>query len=1060
MALYAVVDARRDRCGVRLIGLSLLAAMLLWVSSPGEAQANLIANPGFELAGESVPPPGWVVFSGADRIFVERTGAYAGEKVLVFRDDADNVSVGLRSAPLPARAGELYEARVYVYNEPGSRTSLYLDFRDERNRRIEAKWVASSYHGVWEELAVSLRAPEGTENVSIILYSTPSNVGVSRWDEASLVLRARAEGTGSELELPLSDESLSYTPGEGSVVTTNPPSFIWVPVPGAASYILEYGSDPAFAPSATVRVDGIDLSIYTPPFPFDTEKTWYWRVYAVNSEGAVLPPTAARSFRIHPEAALFPLPDLEQMRSQVPATHPRLFVTQQTLPQWKARSNEEPLLRLLWSEVRSKALTEAFAPLPSEPPDPRAGGVFNEAVWRHANSLMAAATSRMELLALAYLLSGDPALAEAAKRHILNIASWDPNGATSASSNWDSAHPVLLRLARAYTWAYDALTAEERARVREAVRTRAEQFYAMLKRLPYESKPYASHATASLSALGEAALALLNEVPEAGEWFDYTVRIYTAVFPPWGGDAGGWAEGHAYWSSSLSRHYWFADALKVVTGFDLYQKPFFRNTGFFKLMTQPPYSKMGPFGDFADVGPNANAAASMSHLAAVFDDPRFQWYANQVSSSVYIQTGLEGYIRAVLYPRADYKGAAPVDAPTGAYFPDIGWVVFHRDYLAPEDRRIQFMFKSSPYGSFSHSLADQNSFTLEAYGEPLAISSGYRPWYGSPHHMGWTKTTQAHNSILVNGQGQKVQSLAAKGKILRYLNGESFSYTAGDAREAYGPPLLDRFVRHVVYVRPDLFVLFDDLGAPAKSTFSWLFHAYHPMHVDPAGHGFYLKAPKARLDVHLWSSEELVYNQTNEFAVPLDLPMDKPEQWHLTATTAEPATEAYFLAVLRPLTAEQQNTVEVQPVTTPSGVGLRMHDSGWNAVVLFRQGSGVIEDGELVADGDAAGWIVHATGEQGVLLVNGRMWRTQTGLTLEAAAPISAEFTERDGMLTGSIHLGAEPQATPVEVIINVNGRSVVDVTSSHRLAWRREGQGVRLTLQPGEHQLQIVYGD
>lgn len=574
MALDAMTHTRRSRLG---IGLSLLLIMMLCLTAPGGARANLLTNPGFEQSNGTVPPPGWVFFSGGDRIFVESTGAYAGDKGLAFRDDADDVSVGLRSAPLPAQVGEVYEARVYVYNEPGSRTSLYLDFRDERNRRIEAKWVASSYHSVWEELAVSLQAPEGTDNVSIILYSTPSNVGVSRWDEASLVLLARGDGSGSQLELPVSDETLPYTPADGSVVTTNPPSFIWVPVPGAASYTLEYASEPSFTPGTTVRVEGIDLSIYTPPVAFDGAKTWYWRVWAVDAGGEALTPTAPRSFRIHPEAAPFPLPDLEQMRSQIPVTHPRLFVTQETLPRWKARSNEEPLLRLLWSELRSKALIEAFAPLPAEPPHPRASGIFNEAVWREANSLTNAATSRMELLAFAYLMSGDSTLAEAAKRHMMNIAAWDPHGATSAGANWDSAHPVLLRLARAYTWAYDALTAEERAQVREVLRTRAEQFfYTMLKRLPYESKPYGSHATASLSALGEASLALLNEVPEAEEWFDYTVRIYAAIFPPWGGDAGGWAEGHAYWSSSLSRHYWFADALKALTGFDLYRKPFFK----------------------------------------------------------------------------------------------------------------------------------------------------------------------------------------------------------------------------------------------------------------------------------------------------------------------------------------------------------------------------------------------------------------------------------------------------------------------------------------------------
>ncbi|HHT27729.1 MAG TPA: hypothetical protein GXZ82_10825 [Firmicutes bacterium] len=50
---------------------------------------------------------------------------------------------------------------------------------------------------------------------------------------------------------------------------------------------------------------------------------------------------------------------------------------------------------------------------------------------------------------------------------------------------------------------------------------------------------------------------------------------------------------------------------------------------------------------------------------------------------------------------------------------------------------------------------DQNSSTLDAFGAPLATTSGYRPWYGNAHNMGLMKTTQAHYSILVNGQGPR-----------------------------------------------------------------------------------------------------------------------------------------------------------------------------------------------------------------------------------------------------------------------------------------------------------------
>ena len=74
---------------------------------------------------------------------------------------------------------------MWVHCDPGSRVFLYIDFWDANRQRIATKTVLSSLSGVWEQLGWK-EAPEGTAMVSIILFSQVANVGVSRWDDATL----------------------------------------------------------------------------------------------------------------------------------------------------------------------------------------------------------------------------------------------------------------------------------------------------------------------------------------------------------------------------------------------------------------------------------------------------------------------------------------------------------------------------------------------------------------------------------------------------------------------------------------------------------------------------------------------------------------------------------------------------------------------------------------------------------------------------------------------------------------------------------------------------------
>ncbi|HHT26602.1 MAG TPA: DUF4962 domain-containing protein [Firmicutes bacterium] len=1029
------------------------------IYTPSEPAGNLLTNSSFVGAQYQIPPPGWRIY-----------GQIPGPPITMVHPDDPELRSLLITDSVPVQSGQVGEIGIYqtvpatvgkTYRltalvkatETGSTDGITLQLRFYPVGVSFNQAVNVTNTQEFVEVSVEGMAPEGATEVRSLIWTSAKKTPEIYVKQLLLTEIEKV----IEMEQESGEDTLDYAPADGSIATTNPPSFIWAPVAGAVSYVLEYSTDPLFSAPTTTTVTDLDISIYTPPVILDNTTSWYWRVSAVDRNGNRSASSQVRAFTIASDAVQLPLPPLAEIRARLPQEHPRLFVTPETLPEWQERRTKELLYRTLWNTVNVNALTYRFDSLPAEPPHCRPGGVWDVNLWRQY-TITTQAAEKMATLAFAYMMTGDQAMGEAARRWMLHIASWDPgpNGATSAAVNDESSMPILYQMSRAYTWAYDALTEADRQKIREVMRIRGNEAYKILKERPFEYRPYGSHAGRSLGFLGEAAIAFMGEIAEAEEWFDYVVRIFYAIYPAWGKDAGGWAEGHAYWTSYMNRVFWFVDAFDAATGLSLYDKAFFKNTGYFKLYTQPPYSNMGPFGDFADRGPTTSDGEVMAHLASVYQNPYFKWYAD--AKGAVMEMGVMRYIRANLHDRLSVKAQSPVDLPPSAYFSDIGWVVFHKQLGDAKDD-IQFMFKSSPYGSYSHSFADQNTFTLEAFGEPLAISSGYRPWYGSTHHTQWTKTTQAHNGVLVNGRGQKPQSLAAKGRILSFVSGQSFDYTAGDARQAYEQSLLEKHIRHAVYLRPDLYVLFDDLKAPRESSYTWLLHAYHEMQVDAESNSISLDTGEARLVTHLWSDSALSYSQTDQFAVPLDEPMDTPTQWHLQATTQKQSKEAYFLAVLAPSRSSIVRQLDAASVAAGAGEGVRLQDERMSATVLFRRGEGMLTTPELQAEGTVAAWSRQTDGTQGLLLIGGTRWQSEQGWVLHASVAIDAEMTLTNDELRGSVIYPAVAGAQPFTVRLTLPGKKVQMVSSSQEIiSWRQQGDTLLMQLTPGEHKLTVRY--
>jgi hypothetical protein len=711
-----------------------------------------------------------------------------------------------------------------------------------------------------------------------------------------------------------------FAPADGSVVKLTPPAFVWLPlVKRPAKYVLAVSQSADFPAGTVTQTFEAPISVHIPAHVLSAGK-YYWRVGVAGRDAKVIW-GKTRSFNVAADAIAWPFPDMDRLLAKIPQQHPRLFFPGESLA--KARVEWPKLAPREYQSLLHAAEADLGKPLYAEPDyvpqGPRHGEVYAQII-RSSRPPMDA----MERCALAYVLSGDRRFGEETKRLLLHFFAWNPEGSTNLFHNDEPAMWVMQRGTRAYDWTYALFTPEERAKIEPVLKARTQQFVKRLTSMPFESKPYLSHPARDVGFLGESAISFAHEWPEARGWLEYSLKIYWSIYPAWADEDGGWQEGPSYWSAYQNLALHFATALRQATGEEITRKPFFHNTPYYKLYTNPPYAQMSPFGDNQHIRSDRGAGNLMYDFATLLRDPYLRWYPAMQRTGA--GTGPMGVVLA----DPSLTAKPPVDLPQARCFPGTGLVAMHDDLCDPA-RSAYLVLRSSPMGSVSHGHADQNAFAIEACGEPLAVASGYYPWYSSPHHEQWTRQTKAVNSITIDGgQGQVSRSSEARGKIESFTTDGAFDQAVADATPAYGGKLT-RFVRHVIHVRssngePGAFVIVDELEAPRPVRFEWNLHALEKMDIRDGQREVLIQRGQARLLASFLAPQDLVFSQTDQFSVP---PEDKSaNQWHLVAATKDKVRKSLFIVVLRPYRQLKGAKPAVAPAITVSDGGRRLV---WNS---------------------------------------------------------------------------------------------------------------------------------
>ncbi len=696
---------------------------------------------------------------------------------------------------------------------------------------------------------------------------------------------------------PASPNDWGYRP-DSVKSETNPPGFVWRPNKEAASYEFQCARDEAFA-TGLIRADQIQFACYCPDQTLAVGK-WFWRYRMIDKKGQTSDWSKARWFEVDANAVAFPMPARKELIGRIPAAHPRLFVRPEQMDSLRQRAKTDlkkeydALIKQCEALLKNPPVT---AEPPKYPPEVKAKSEEWKAIWWGNRTYTIKVLDGAATLGFGHLLSDNPAKRQAygelAKRLLMEASAWDPKGSTNYHYNDEAGMPYVYFFSRAYTFLNDLLSEEDKTKCRAMMRIRGNEMYAHLNPRHLWS-PYSSHSNRAWHKLGEAGIAFLGEIPEAEDWVWLSMNVFWNVYPVWSDSDGGWHEGSSYWQSYIERFTFFADIMRVDLGVDAFKKPYFSRVGYYTMYLQPPGTIGGGFGDLvADRDAKANRVL-MSALAAQAKNPYWQWYVDSLGGPVN-EPGYIGFIRGAI-PAVSAK--APDDLPTSRCFTGIGQAYLNTNLKSAKDN-VELGFKSSPMGTQSHGYDSNNSFFLYAYGQRLLAPTGRRDIYGSDHHANWMWETKSTNSILINGKGQTPKHSAASiGKITGFYTSANFDYVAGDASTAYGPDV-KRYVRHIFFIKPDIFLIYDDVETAKPATVDLLLHS--PVEIKEKGQKdiqIDVEGAHARAAI-LWP-EDLKLAVTDKYDVP---PRDriKVKEWHLSAQGKTDGTDnlRQFITIIR-----------------------------------------------------------------------------------------------------------------------------------------------------------------
>lgn len=667
---------------------------------------------------------------------------------------------------------------------------------------------------------------------------------------------------------------------------------------------------------------------------------WYWQYGYEHNDTVEWSPVL--SFTIVDNPYKFTPPSFNKVMAKLPTEHPRIWVQKKDWDAFIQNSMSKP--ERDWyithaEKVVSRKLNHIDQTINTRNADEIENEVKRNAlIVRESRRIVDREEKNTETLIRAYLLTKDKRYFHAVMQRIDEMVSWR----NSKNVKGDFNESTLLSLSSmAYDSFYDLLSHKQKQFLLKEIKTIGTKFYNRFNN-HLENHIADNHTwQMSLRIFTMAAFAAYGELPEASQWAEYTYDIWLLRFPGLNND-GAWHNGDSYFHVNIKTLIEVPFFYSRITGFDFFTDPWYAKNALYVIYQQPPFSKSGGNGSSHQkiLKPSGTRVGYADALAKLTNNSYAADYVRRILEKQpdILKEGFLSKSGDLAWFRLQMNGNLPegrglIDLPLGHVFLNSGLasLMTRWDNIS---RNTMLTFRSSPYGSTSHALANQNAYNIFYGGKPIFYSSGHHVSFTDHHSIYCHRATRAHNSILVNGMGQRIGT-DGYGWIPRHYIGDKVSYILGDASNAYGkvisPLWLKRgaqseleytpengwdrnhvktFRRHIVTLgNAELIVIYDELEADTAVTWSYLLHTLkNKMNV--------MKTPDYLLvtgtndtgiaNAYLFAGDTLVTTQTDKFFYPAinwlradDKGYFKPYEnhWHFTATSPEHATFRFLTII-------------------------------------------------------------------------------------------------------------------------------------------------------------------
>lgn len=844
--------------GVATVGNAYFDSASLRIVTPDELQ---ILNPGFEKVNADGTPQQWTqqnpaLPATASELLV-RTGNRSARLV-----DPDAASpLGLRSSKMPVTPGTGYEAKINFYAIAGT-PSMYLEFWNSGGQRISTQIQSSSVRNEWTEMSLQGTAPATAVAATILIYGSGSNVGTTYFDDASLTtLSAEPVHTFNQAvagypRLFFTENDLPALQARAQDATIPPYGSsgqeLWGKIQDAAdSYLAESSMTLKYYNNYEVTYPLLGDQLLSNPgfeqlssgFPL----LWYnfnnnqpvttvtSHVYSGNNailvsdpnttnqpglRSAKVPVTPGKAYQASVYAYIetgSPLLYLEFWNS----ANERILVKTQAAPassgwqlitvQGAAPAEAATASIILYSSTINvgnayfdDASLRALLPKQPAPLGPPPG--FTAGNYPYWTSLAMNMQTRIETLSLAYAISGNEAYADRAKSYMLALSYWkDWTDVTMGCGETcqDTIHFVLA-VSAGYDILYNRFTAAERLQIETALENKGVKplYNDLIARI--DTNLQISRA----AALASASLVLLGKSPDANKYLTRATNYFE-----WYMDErmmSGQNEGFQYSSYSIENVIKAVDQITRVTGeTDIMEHALIDD---FLVRWSLYFLAPGGLGQaaFSDSLYMNHYPISMRVVNERLGNGYAGWYLREASpaTSVFSQ---------FLYYNSDGLISNPESLPSSVVLDEIGWAAL-RSGWGENDTLLAFTSNNSGFG---HNHMDQNSFQIATGGSWIARDPGYQDFSAGPTNDFTLKF--GHSTIRVDGQGQNG---LGGGKLTAGILSPAYDYVKGSAAGTYvdlqaEQPILNRFDRHIVYIKPYYYVLMDDLRADDPHAYEW-----------------------------------------------------------------------------------------------------------------------------------------------------------------------------------------------------------------------------------------------